>query len=49
MTRSRYNDLLRAACRADSSTDPVSQALDIGAIIAAGVFIGTGIYLYFTL
>ncbi|QMV33131.1 hypothetical protein KMC46_gp12 [Ralstonia phage Gamede] len=46
---SRASDLLRAAKRGEMQNDSVSLALDVGAIVSFGIFVGTAIYIYFTL
>ena len=45
----RASDLLRAAKRGEMQNDSVTLALDVAAIIAFGVFVGTSIYIYFSL
>ncbi|QMV33519.1 hypothetical protein 30B_00012 [Ralstonia phage Jenny] len=46
---SQHSDLLRAAKRGEMQNDGVSLALDVATIVAVGIFVGTAIYIYFTL
>ncbi|QMV32843.1 hypothetical protein D1_00017 [Ralstonia phage Dimitile] len=44
-----HKDLLRAAKRGEMKNDSVTLALDVTTIAAVGIFVGTAIYIYFTL